>query len=67
MSFIVWGDRVQEHMETSYTFIQDDHSSVQQEPEDDEFHDEPDQKARDKAISEFLNRGAGSARLQWAE
>jgi hypothetical protein len=40
----------------SHPSIQDDHSSVQPEPEDDEFHTGPDQAARDRAIAEFLKR-----------
>jgi hypothetical protein len=43
----------------SYPPIQDDHSSVQQEPEppeDDEFHTEPDQASRYRAIAVLLER-----------
>jgi hypothetical protein len=43
-------------MDMSHTPIQDDHSSVQLEPEDDKFHHGPNQAAKDasRAISAFF-------------
>ncbi len=43
-------------LDMSHPPIQDDHSSVQPEPEDCEFHTGPDQVARDRAIAALLGR-----------
>jgi hypothetical protein len=43
-------------MDMSHTALKDDHSRLQLESEDDEFHTGPDQAARDRAIAAFLER-----------
>jgi hypothetical protein len=55
--FVVTGFKnTQWDMDMSHPPLQDDYSSVQLEPDDDEFHTGPDQASRDRVISAFLER-----------